>query len=173
MAGATEIRPKQGSRVCMALVLSRKLDEAIYVGDDVKITIIDIRGDKIRLAIDAPHSTRVDRAEVRERILRGAPKLPYHSVGRVNWPDTNLDGLLVRLHRQKSSHLEVEILPQPGLDTLNVQAGSQYELPETSFVLDQEATAAHPVAHGQEEYQEEATTPDSQPTGGPCPSGSD
>jgi carbon storage regulator CsrA len=37
------------------LVLSRHRDESIIIGDDIVLTIVDIRGDKVRIGIDAPH----------------------------------------------------------------------------------------------------------------------
>ena len=52
------------------LVLSRHRDESIMIGDDVKITVVDIRGDKVRLGIDAPHEIPVHRQEVYEAIRR-------------------------------------------------------------------------------------------------------
>lgn len=52
------------------LVLSRHRDESIMIGDDVVITIVDIRGDKVRLGIDAPHDIPVHRQEVYEAIQR-------------------------------------------------------------------------------------------------------
>jgi carbon storage regulator len=52
------------------LVLSRHRDEEICIGEDIIITIVDIRGDKVRLGISAPRNIRVDRREVRERIER-------------------------------------------------------------------------------------------------------
>lgn len=52
------------------LVLSRKRDEAIMIGNDVVITIIEIRGDKVRLGIEAPKATPVHRQEVYEAIQR-------------------------------------------------------------------------------------------------------
>ena len=52
------------------LVLSRHLDESIVIGDDVVITVVDIRGDKIRLGIAAPPEIPVHRQEVYEAIQR-------------------------------------------------------------------------------------------------------
>lgn len=46
------------------LVLSRQRDEAIMIGDEVEITIVDIRGDKVRLGITAPTRITVHRKEV-------------------------------------------------------------------------------------------------------------
>ncbi|MEX0717191.1 MAG: carbon storage regulator CsrA [Planctomycetaceae bacterium] len=52
------------------LVLSRQRDESIIIGDDIVITIVDIRGDKVRLGIAAPTEIPVHRQEVYEAIRR-------------------------------------------------------------------------------------------------------
>ena len=52
------------------LVLSRHRDESIMIGDDVVVTIVDIRGDKVRLGIQAPNDIPVHRQEVYEAIKR-------------------------------------------------------------------------------------------------------
>jgi len=52
------------------LVLSRQKDESIMVGDNVEITIVDVRGDKVRLGITAPREVPVHRKEVFEAIKR-------------------------------------------------------------------------------------------------------
>ncbi len=52
------------------LVLSRQRDETIMIGDDVQITIVDIRGEKVRLGITAPPHIPVHRKEVYEAIQR-------------------------------------------------------------------------------------------------------
>jgi carbon storage regulator len=52
------------------LVLSRQRDEAIMIGDEVEITVVDIRGDKVRLGITAPRHIQVHRKEVYEAIKR-------------------------------------------------------------------------------------------------------
>ena len=52
------------------LVLSRKKDERIIIGDSISIMIVDIRGDKVRLGIDAPRDVTVHRKEVYEAIQR-------------------------------------------------------------------------------------------------------
>lgn len=56
------------------LVLSRHKDEAIYINDDIVITIIDIRGDKVRIGIEAPKDVAVHRKEVYEAIMNGKAK---------------------------------------------------------------------------------------------------
>ena len=52
------------------LVLSRQRDESIMIGDNVQITIVDIRGDKVRLGIVAPTEIPVHRKEVYDAIQR-------------------------------------------------------------------------------------------------------
>jgi len=52
------------------LVLSRQRDETIMIGDEVEITIVDIRGDKVRLGISAPAHVPVHRKEVYDAIRR-------------------------------------------------------------------------------------------------------
>ncbi len=52
------------------LVLSRQRDESIMIGDNIVITIVDIRGDKVRLGINAPTEVPVHRQEVYEAIQR-------------------------------------------------------------------------------------------------------
>ncbi len=52
------------------LVLSRKKDEKIIIGDKITVMVIEIRGDKVRLGIDAPREITVHRQEVYEAIKR-------------------------------------------------------------------------------------------------------
>lgn len=52
------------------LVLSRQRDESIIIGDNIVITVVDIRGDKVRLGINAPSEIPVHRSEVYEAIAR-------------------------------------------------------------------------------------------------------
>ena len=50
------------------LVLSRKTDQQIMIGNDIVITVLEIRGDRVRLGITAPATTPVHRGEVWQRI---------------------------------------------------------------------------------------------------------
>ncbi len=52
------------------LVLSRQRDESIVIGDNVVVTIVDVRGDKVRLGIEAPREVSVHRREIYEAIQR-------------------------------------------------------------------------------------------------------
>lgn len=72
------------------LVLSRRKDETIMIGDDVEITIVDIKGDTVRLGISAPRNVDVHRKEVYEAIQKeniAAAKQPV-------LPDTKALGAL-------------------------------------------------------------------------------
>ncbi len=52
------------------LVLSRQRDQTIIIGDDIEITVVDIRGNKVRLGINAPAEVAVHRKEIWEAIKR-------------------------------------------------------------------------------------------------------
>lgn len=52
------------------LVLSRKKNESIVVSDNITIVVVEIRGDKVRLGVEAPKEVSVHRAEVYEAIKR-------------------------------------------------------------------------------------------------------
>ena len=50
------------------LILSRKINEKIIIGDDISVSIIEIRGDQVRIGVDAPKSVKVFRQEVYDAI---------------------------------------------------------------------------------------------------------
>lgn len=52
------------------LVLSRQRDETIVIGDNIEITVVDIRGDRVRIGIAAPRDVQVHRKEVYQAIQR-------------------------------------------------------------------------------------------------------
>lgn len=87
------------------LVLSRQRDETIMIGDDIEITVVDIRGDKVRLGITAPTKIAVHRKEVYEAI-----KLENQRAAQINGSD--LTGL------KDSSPLNGGVRPRiPGLSS--------------------------------------------------------
>jgi carbon storage regulator len=76
------------------LVLSRQRDETIMIGDDVEITVVDIRGDKVRLGITAPRHIQVHRKEVYDAIKRenkAAAKISPRDVADVVERDAEQD----------------------------------------------------------------------------------
>lgn len=50
------------------LILTRRISESIIIGDDVKITVLGVKGSQVRLGIDAPKEVSVHREEIYERI---------------------------------------------------------------------------------------------------------
>ena len=50
------------------LILSRKINEKVIIGDDITVSIIEVRGDQVRIGIDAPKKVKVFRQEVFEAI---------------------------------------------------------------------------------------------------------
>jgi len=70
------------------LILSRKVDEKVVIGDDIVISIVEIRGDQVRIGIDAPKKVKVFRQEVYDAIkaenkaaLKSAVVIPQVNFG--------------------------------------------------------------------------------------------
>lgn len=59
------LQSKEGRTV---LVLTRKRDESIIIGDDIRVTVVDVRGDQVKLGIEAPRSIPVHREEIYKEI---------------------------------------------------------------------------------------------------------
>lgn len=53
----------------MSLILTRRAGETIMIGSDVRVKVVGVNGGQVRISIDAPKTTRVDRHEVRARII--------------------------------------------------------------------------------------------------------
>jgi carbon storage regulator len=75
------------------LILSRKVNEKIMIGDDVSVSVIEIRGDQVKLGVDAPRSVKVFRREVFDAIMaenraaaESAPTLPPVDLGAEREP---------------------------------------------------------------------------------------
>jgi carbon storage regulator len=61
-----------GLKEVFMLVLSRQSDETIIIGDNIRVTIVEVRGDKVRIGIDAPRDVAVHRQEIYDAIRREA-----------------------------------------------------------------------------------------------------
>lgn len=71
IGGRTQARmPLNLRRESQVLVLSRQRDEVIMIGDNIEVTVVDIRGDKVRVGINAPKEIAVHRKEVYDAIRR-------------------------------------------------------------------------------------------------------
>ncbi len=93
------------------LVLSRRRDEQIVIGHNIVITIVDVRGDKVRLGIDAPQEVTVHRREVYEAIQR-EKGLRGNLGGRETGP--TLEGALLQEVSRPFGELAMRICGQIG-----------------------------------------------------------
>lgn len=76
------------------LVLSRRVGESIVIGDDVTVTVLEVRGDVVRVGIDAPRSVAVHRAEL-------LAELADANAGAASPPETALASLTQALRARK------------------------------------------------------------------------
>lgn len=56
------------------LILTRNVGELLRIGDDITVTVLGVRGQQVRLGIQAPREVTVDREEIRERRIQGQEK---------------------------------------------------------------------------------------------------
>ena len=73
------------------LILSRKVNEKVVIGEDITVSIIEVRGDQVRIGIDAPKKVKVFRQEVFDAIKaenkaasKSAPVIPQVDFGSAN-----------------------------------------------------------------------------------------
>ncbi|MEW6236159.1 MAG: carbon storage regulator CsrA [Candidatus Omnitrophota bacterium] len=77
------------------LVLSRKRDESIIIGDDVVITVVDIKGEQVKIGVTAPKSVSIHRKEVYEAIQK-------ENLAAAKAEVQNLSGLVKVLQKKQS-----------------------------------------------------------------------
>jgi len=68
------------------LVLSRRLNESIQIGEDIEVTVIDVRGDVVRLGINAPQKTQIWRKELWDAIVEENKKAARKTKTPVDTP---------------------------------------------------------------------------------------
>lgn len=66
------------------LVLTRKEGEGIIIGDDIHITVVELKGGGVRIGIDAPKSTKIHRLEVYEKIMRENKEATQWNIADLN-----------------------------------------------------------------------------------------
>jgi len=71
------------------LILSRKKDESIVIGDNIEISIVDIKGDHVKLGINAPRNVKVYRQEVYKAIQEQNEEA-VKSVTEFNLPELDI-----------------------------------------------------------------------------------
>ncbi|MFK7856806.1 MAG: carbon storage regulator CsrA [Granulosicoccus sp.] len=60
------------------LILTRRVDERIFIGDNITLCVLDIEGNRVRLGLDAPKDVSILREEVRDRYSNKASNDPHH-----------------------------------------------------------------------------------------------
>ena len=68
------------------LVLTRRINESIVINDDVSVLVVEVRGDRVRLGIEAPKDVTVHRKEVYDVIKETAPDRPKKGESGVRKP---------------------------------------------------------------------------------------
>ncbi|TWU45777.1 hypothetical protein Q31b_09530 [Novipirellula aureliae] len=109
------------------LVLSRKLNESIQIGDDITITLIRVEGGKVRLGIDAPRDVRVLRSELEAHHDKGATS----KKGR---------GSKALESRERTSTLDTTLIGENELDLESMKREN-----EAAQISEREQAFAHPV----------------------------
>ena len=94
------------------LVLSRQRDETIMIGDEIEITVVDIRGEKVRLGINAPPHVAVHRKEVYEAIKREKQAAAVRN-GGLPGDVVHVDSLAQRRKTGENSHAPRPSVPPP------------------------------------------------------------
>ncbi|MCF6265847.1 MAG: carbon storage regulator CsrA [Desulfuromusa sp.] len=73
------------------LVLTRKIGEGIIIGDDIKITVVELKGGGVRIGIDAPREMKVHRQEVFDKIKQENKEATQWDIADLNELSTILD----------------------------------------------------------------------------------
>jgi carbon storage regulator CsrA len=122
------------------LVLSRQRDETIVIGDDIEVTVVDIRGDKVRLGVTAPGTISVHRKEVYDAIRR-----ENESAAGVKPED------LAGLGRHDVSRRRMRVV-RPPPPAVTIRPAAEADLPAINAIYN------HFVLHSTCTYQEEPST---------------
>lgn len=116
------------------LVLSRQRDETIMIGDDIEVTVVDIRGDKVRLGTNAPRNVSVHRKEVYDAIRRenrAAAKANPEDSGKIipepeQKDQVDLDALVAQFDAWKAKGEDVNASEMPTIFFVAVKLAEAY-----------------------------------------------
>lgn len=110
------------------LVLSRHRDEAVTIGEDVRVIVVDIRGDKVRLGIEAPRSLPVHRQEVYDQIKSESDAIQVELEALNSVSETPVDfvyGITLK-HRSNDLDKRVTVLESPNSDVAITLVGKMF-----------------------------------------------
>ena len=65
------------------LILTRRVGETLVIGDNVRVTVLGVRGHQVRIGVDAPKEVAVHREEIYQRIKDEGPEIDEDSAGNV------------------------------------------------------------------------------------------
>ena len=85
------------------LVLTRRLGEKLRIGEDVTVTVLGIKGNQIRVGIDAPRNVSVNREEVYQRILKELKALNSNCWVKIPDPTVKIPARVVKFPARKLS----------------------------------------------------------------------
>ncbi|MDC0357658.1 carbon storage regulator CsrA [Oligoflexia bacterium] len=108
------------------LILTRKPGESVYIGDDVKITIVEIKGHQIRVGIDAPRELRIYREEIYLQILEENKQAAEAAMVS----ESGLDGLTEAWKGVKRQSVSKAGGGKPGLASLSTSKTTVVRDPE-------------------------------------------
>ena len=94
------------------LVLTRKLGEKILIGDDIVITVLDARGDSVRIGIDAPRGVKIQREEVLRAVIEANMAASHVDENAEDRIKRSL-GMLAALQSAQSHQSQAEARPKP------------------------------------------------------------
>lgn len=67
------------------LILTRKVGESVLIGDDISITVLSVRGNQVKLGVQAPKEVSVHREEIYQRILQSKDEV-FSKITTALWP---------------------------------------------------------------------------------------
>ena len=94
------------------LVLTRKPGEKILIGDDIVVTVLDARGDSVRIGIDAPRGVKIQRDEVLRAVIEANMAASHVDENAEDRIKRSL-GMLAALQSAQSHQSQAEARPKP------------------------------------------------------------